>query len=301
VQYRVERVTLKPGTYRQIRGNDATALGLVAAAHRAGKQLFYVSYPITPASEILHELVKRKDFGVRVFQSEDEIAAMCAVVGAAFGGALAATATSGPGMDLKTEALGLAVMVELPCVIVNVQRGGPSTGLPTKSEQSDLLQALAGRHGECPVPVIAAQSPSDCFRTAYQAFQIAVKYMTPVIMLSDGYLANSAEPWRVPRVDELPEIPLRQDIDPETFRPYARDENLARPWAVPGMVGLAHRIGGLEKHDGTGAVSYDPLNHERMSETRAEKVARVVESIPDQAVFGEPNGDLLVVSWGKRG
>ncbi len=298
VHYRVQPAKTAPGTYRKIRGNEATALGLTAAAWKADRKLFYASYPITPASDILHELVKHKNFGVKVFQAEDEIAAMCAAIGGAYGGAFAATGTSGPGMDLKAEAMGLAVMVELPMVIINVQRGGPSTGLPTKTEQSDLLQALGGRHGECPIPIIAAQSPSDCFYAAFEAFQIAVKYMTPVIVLTDGYLANGSEPWRVPRVDDLPRIEVNNDIDPETFQPYARDGNLARPWALPGSKGLAHRIGGLEKENITGRVSYDPLNHETMVKLRAAKVAKVVESVPDQKLLGPDTGDLLVVSWG---
>ena len=298
VQYRVEPAPLEPGTYRKIRGSDATALGLIAAARQANKPLFYASYPITPASDILHLLARRKDFGVRVFQAEDEIAAMCSLIGAAFGGAFAATGTSGPGMALKAEGLGLAVSLELPCVVINVQRGGPSTGLPTKSEQADLLQALVGRNGECPVPVLAAQSPADCFWTAYEALQIATRYMTPVIMLSDGYLANSSEPWRVPKVEDLSAIQVSYATDPAGFQPYSRNEDLARPWAVPGTPGLAHRIGGLEKEDGTGAVSYDPLNHERMCGLREAKVDGVVKSIPDQQVFGDPQGDLLVVGWG---
>lgn len=298
VHYRVRPAPQPPGTYRKIRGNDATAYGLMAAAWQADKKLFFASYPITPASDILHELVKQKNFGVKVFQAEDEIAAMCAAIGAAYGGAFAATATSGPGLALKSEALGLAVMVELPVVIVNVQRGGPSTGLPTKTEQSDLLQALAGRHGECPLPVLAAQSPSDCFWAAFEAFRIAVKYMTPVVVLTDGYLANGSEPWRVPEVDALPRINVCHDFKPEGFQPYSRNEDLARPWALPGTPGLAHRIGGLEKEHITGKVSYDPENHERMTRLRAQKVAKVVESIPDQQVFGESSGELLVVSWG---
>jgi 2-oxoglutarate/2-oxoacid ferredoxin oxidoreductase subunit alpha len=298
VHYRVQPAKQAPGVYRKIRGNEAAALGLMAAAWRADQKLFYASYPITPASDILHELVKHKNFGVKVFQAEDEIAAMCAAIGGAYGGAFAATGTSGPGMALKTEALGLAIMLELPMVIVNVQRGGPSTGLPTKTEQSDLMQALNGRHGEAPLPIIAAQSPSDCFFAAFEAFQIAVKYMTPVIMLSDGYLGNGSEPWRVPDIDDLPKIAVNHDIKPEGFQPYMRNEHLARPWALPGTKGLAHRIGGLEKEDITGKVSYDPVNHEKMCHVRAEKVARVVESVPDQEVLGEPSGELLVVSWG---
>ena len=298
VHYRVQPAKQSPGTYRKIRGNEAVALGLMAAAWRAGQKLFYAGYPITPASDILHELVKHKNFGVKVFQAEDEIAAICAAIGGAYGGAFAATGTSGPGMALKTEALGLAVMVELPLVVVNVQRGGPSTGLPTKTEQSDLWQAFGGRHGEAPVPIIAPQSPSDCFYACLEAFQIAVKYMTPVIVLSDGYLGNGSEPWRVPNVEDLPMIPVNHDIQAEGFQPYARDENLGRPWALPGSKGLAHRIGGLEKENITGQVSYDPMNHEKMVHLRAEKIARVVESIPDQEVLGESAGELLVVSWG---
>lgn len=298
VHYRIQPAKTSPGIYRKIRGNEASALGLMAAAWQADKKLFYSSYPITPASDILHELVKHKNFGVKVFQAEDEIAAMCAVIGAAYGGAFASTGTSGPGMDLKSEAMGLAVMLELPMVIVNVQRGGPSTGLPTKTEQSDLLQAIGGRHGECPVPILAAQSPSDCFNACFEAFQIAVKYMTPVIVLTDGYLANGSEPWRVPNVDDLPRIEVKHAIDAEGFHAYARDENLARPWALPGTKGLAHRIGGLEKEDVTGKVSYDPVNHEVMVKLRAAKVAKVVDMIPDQKVLGPPSGDLLVVSWG---
>jgi len=297
-RYRVEKAKLAPGRYRKVGGNEAVALGMIAAAWQAGKPLFYASYPITPASDILHELSKHKNFGVRTFQAEDEIAAMCAVVGAAFGGSMAATGTSGPGMALKSEGMGLAVMLELPCVIVNVQRGGPSTGLPTKTEQADLDQALFGRHGECPMPVLAPLSPSDCFIAVLEAFQIAVKYMTPVLVLSDGYLANGAEPWAIPNAADLPKIPIAHWTDPQTFQPYARDANLARPWAIPGTAGLAHRIGGLEKDHLTGDVSYDPLNHERMCRLRAEKIDRVVESLPDQIVIGPDSGDLLAVSWG---
>ncbi|MBE7561305.1 2-oxoacid:acceptor oxidoreductase subunit alpha [bacterium] len=297
-QYRVEKAKLAPGVYRKVRGNEATALGMIAAAARAGKPLFYGSYPITPASDILHELSRHKNFDVKTFQAEDEIAAMCAAIGAAYGGAFAATGTSGPGMALKTEAIGLAVMLELPMVIVNVQRGGPSTGLPTKTEQADLLQAVWGRNGECPVAVIAAQSPPDCFMAAYEAFQIAVKYMTPVILLTDGYLGNGAEPWRIPNVEDLPPIEVRHATDPATFQPYLRDEKLARPWAIPGTPGLAHRIGGLEKKDVTGEVCYDPANHQLMCELRARKVAGIVESLPEQTVMGPDSGELLVVSWG---
>jgi 2-oxoglutarate ferredoxin oxidoreductase subunit alpha len=298
VRYRVKPAHLRPGLYRNLTGNQATALGLVAAAQLAGKPLFYGSYPITPASDILHELATYKSYDVRVFQAEDEIAAMCAVIGAAFAGAVAVTGTSGPGMALKQEAIGLGVMTELPCVIVNVQRGGPSTGLPTKTEQADLWQAILGRNGECPVPVIAAQSPADCFWTAIEATRVAIKYMTPVIMLSDGYLANGSEPWRIPDNGELPEITVRHATDPATFQPYARDENGARPWAIPGTPGLRHRIGGLEKSDITGSVSYDPENHQRMVSLRAQKIDRVVQDIPDAELFGPQSGELLVVSWG---
>lgn len=298
VRYKVRRAALAPGRYRNLTGNQATALGLVAAAKLAGKPLFYGSYPITPASDILHELALHKNFDVRVFQAEDEIAAMAAVIGAAYAGCIAATGTSGPGIALKQEAIGLAVMTELPCVIVNVQRGGPSTGLPTKPEQADLWQALLGRHGECPLPVLAASSPADCFGTAIEAVRIAVKYMTPVIMLSDGFLANSSEPWRIPQPAELAPIPISHPTDPAGFQPYQRDDNGARPWALPGAPGLQHRIGGLEKEHLTGNVSYDPANHERMVTLRARKVANVVRDIPDQDVFGQDRGRLLLVSWG---
>jgi len=297
-QYKVGRARLEPGLYRKVRGNEAMALGMIAAAHKAGKPLFYASYPITPASDILQELSKHKDFGVKTFQAEDEIAAMAAVIGAAYGGVLAATATSGPGMALKTEALGLACMLELPCVIINVQRGGPSTGLPTKTEQADLFQAVLGRNGEAPIPVLAAKSPSDCFATAYEAFRIAVRYMTPVILLSEGYTANSSEPWKVPNADDLPKIEIKYAEDPAGFQPYARNEDLARPWAIPGTPALAHRIGGLEKRDVTGDICYEPLNHQRMCELRAAKVDKIAESIPEQTVNGPERGKLLVVSWG---
>jgi len=297
-RYRIRPARLAPGTYRNLTGNQALALGLVTAARLAGKPLFYGSYPITPASEILHDLATYKHFDVRVFQAEDEIAAMAAVVGAAFAGAIAATGTSGPGMALKQEALSLGVMTELPMVVVNVQRGGPSTGLPTKTEQADLWQAVMGRHGECPLPVLAAQSPADCFWAAIEAVRIAVQYMTPVVLLSDGYLANSSEPWRVPGKSDLPTIEIVHATDPATFRPYARDAHGARPWAIPGTPGLEHRVGGLEKADVTGEVCYVPENHQRMTELRAQKVANVVQDVPDQAVFGAPEGELLVVSWG---
>ena len=298
VQYHVEPANLRPGRYRKIRGSEAAALGLIAAASKANRQLFYSSYPITPASDILHELARHQRIGVKVFQAEDEIAAMCSVIGAAYGGAFAATGTSGPGLDLKTEAIGLAVMLELPCVIIDVQRAGPSTGMPTKTEQTDLLQAYGGRHGECPVPIIAPQLPSDCFNAVYEAFQVAVKYMTPVLVLSDAYLGNGAEPWRVPNVEDLPPFDIRHDYPVEDFLPYSRNENLARPWALPGTPGLAHRIGGLEKEHLTGAVSYNAENHQRMVNLRAAKIANVVESIPEVEVFGDQSGELLVLSWG---
>lgn len=297
-RYRVRPAELPPGTYRNLTGNQATALGLIAAARLAKKPLFYGSYPITPASEILHELARHKNFDVRVFQAEDEIAAITAVIGAAYAGSISVTGTSGPGVALKQEGIGLAVMTELPCVIIDVQRGGPSTGLPTKTEQADLWQAVIGRNGECPLPVVAAQSPADCFQTAIECVRIAVKYMTPVIMLSDGYLAQGSEPWRIPEVATLPPIEITHASDPETFQPYLRDENGARPWAIPGTPGLQHRIGGLEKEDVTGNVCYTPDNHQRMTDLRAAKVENVVRDIPDQEVFGSERGDLLLVSWG---
>ena len=297
-RYRIKPAELRPGTYRNMTGNQATALGLITAAQLAGKPLFYGSYPITPASEILHELAMHKNFDVRVFQAEDEIAAMASVVGAAFGGALATTGTSGPGMALKQEAIGLGVMTELPMVIVNVQRGGPSTGLPTKTEQADLWQAILGRNGECPIPVVAAQSPADCFWAAIEATRVAVKYMTPTILLTDGYLANGSEPWRVPETRELQEIKVTHATDPATFQAYSRDENGARPWAIPGTPGLQHRIGGLEKEDGSGNVCYVPANHQRMTDARANKVAKVGQDVPDQEVYGDEKGELLLASWG---
>lgn len=300
-QYQVAKAKMPAGMYRKVTGNEAVALGMAAAGTLADKELFYGSYPITPASEILHNLSDMKNFRVVTFQAEDEICAMGATVGAAYGGALAATGTSGPGMALKTEAIGLAVMTELPMVIVNVQRGGPSTGLPTKTEQADLFQAVFGRNGECPVPVIAAASPSDCFDATIEAFRIAVKYMTPVILLSDGYLANGAEPWIVPDFDKLAKIVIKHPSKPadgETFRPYKRDEVGARPWAVPGTPGLEHRIGGLEKADVTGAVSYDPANHEKMINLRAQKVAGVKPAGAPYLWTGPQKGKLLMVSWG---
>ncbi|MDX9845421.1 MAG: 2-oxoacid:acceptor oxidoreductase subunit alpha [Tenuifilaceae bacterium] len=288
------------GTYRNINGNTATAWGLIAAAEKAKLPLFCGSYPITPATEILIELAKRKDLGVKTLQVEDEIAGICTAIGAAYAGNFAVTTTSGPGLSLKSEAIGLAVMTELPLVIVNVQRGGPSTGLPTKTEQSDLVQALYGRNGECPVVVVAASSPSNCFEWAFNASKIALEHMTPVILLTDGYIANGAEPWLIPNMKDYPEIhpPLVPD-GTQNYLPYERDaERLARRWAIPGQVGLEHRVGGLEKDFLKGTVSHDPMNHQRMVDIRAEKVARVQDFIPEQEVYGEQEGDLLVVSWG---
>jgi 2-oxoglutarate ferredoxin oxidoreductase subunit alpha len=299
--YQVDRAKLPPGTYRNMTGNQALAWGLMTAAKLSDKELFYGSYPITPASDVLHELSRFKNFGVRTFQAEDEIAALTAVIGASFGGAMAVTSSSGPGVALKGEALGLAIMLELPLILVNIQRGGPSTGLPTKTEQADLFQAIFGRNGESPLPVIAASSPADCFDVAQEAWRIAVRYMTPVILLSDGYIANGAEPWRIPRLDQLEKIRITHPGprgNGEPFLPYARDERLARPWAIPGTKGLMHRIGGLEKQDITGNVSYDPENHQHMVNVRAQKVANVARDIPPQQVVGPQTGDLLVLSWG---
>ena len=299
VSYEIPPAKLPPGIYRNLSGNTALALGFVAAAQKAGLPLFQGSYPITPASDILHELSMYKEFGVMTFQAEDEIAAMTSTIGAAYGGALALTTTSGPGMALKMEAIGLAIAVELPIVICNIQRGGPSTGLPTKTEQADLFQALFGRNSEAPVPVLAPATPGDCFWVALEACRIALKYMVPVIVLSDGYLANGAEPWRIPEISELPEIPIRFRTDPEGFLPYERDPStLSRPWAVPGTPGLEHRVGGLEKQDGSGNVNYEPLNHERMVHLRAAKVEAVVQDVPDVVPAGDPEGDLLIVGWG---
>jgi 2-oxoglutarate ferredoxin oxidoreductase subunit alpha len=299
VTYEVPPAKLAPGVYRNLSGNTALALGFVAAAQKAGLPLFQGSYPITPASDILHELSMLKEFGVVTFQAEDEIAAITSAIGAAYGGHLAITTTSGPGMALKTEAIGLATMVELPLVVVDIQRGGPSTGLPTKTEQADLLQALFGRNSEAPVPVLAPSSPGDCFWIALEASRIAIKYMVPVIVLSDGYLANGAEPWRIPEVADLPEMTVRFRTDPAGFRPYEREPfTLARPWALPGTPGLEHRVGGLEKQDVTGNISYDPLNHERMVHLRAQKVEAVAADVPHAAPAGDPDGDLLIVGWG---
>ena len=298
-KYYIDEADLEPGTYRRISGNEALAMGCLAASELSNTPLFYGSYPITPASDILHELSKLRHFGVRTFQAEDEIAAMGAAIGAAYGGALALTGTSGPGLALKSEAIGLAVMTELPVVIINVQRGGPSTGLPTKTEQADLLQAMYGRNGECPLVVLAPRSPGDCFAIAVEAFRIAVKYMTPVIILSDGYIANGSEPWRVPEAEELQPIPVVYHSDTENFLPYGRDEiSLSRPWVIPGTPGLEHQIGGIEKEDGSGEISYDSLNHERMVGLREQKIRGIARDIPALEVFGPERGDLLVLGWG---
>lgn len=299
ISYEIPPAQLTPGTYRNLSGNQALAIGFVTAAQKAGLKLFLGSYPITPASDILHELSKYKNFGVLTFQAEDEIAAVTSSIGAAYSGALAITTTSGPGMALKTEAIGLAVMTELPIVICDIQRGGPSTGLPTKTEQADLLQAMFGRNSEAPIPVLAASTPGDCFWVALEASRIALKYMVPVIILSDGYLANGAEPWRIPTAEEIPPIPVKFETNPEGFLPYKRDpQTLARPWAIPGTPGLEHRIGGIEKQENTGNVNYEPLNHEKMVRIRAAKVEAIRQDIPNVMPVGDPEGDLLLVSWG---
>ena len=301
-RYSVDKAKMPSGKYRNIMGNQALSMGLIAAAHQANLPLYLGSYPITPASDILHDLSRHKNFGVRTFQAEDEIAAITSAIGAAFGGSLGVTTTSGPGMALKAEAMGLAVMLEIPLIIINVQRAGPSTGMPTKTEQADLLQALYGRNGECPMPVIAAKSPSDCFNAIFEAVRIAVQHMTPVIFLSDGYIANGSEPWRYPTTASLPKIDVKFAEAPtndQKFMPYARDEKLARPWAVPGTKGLEHRIGGLEKQNITGNISYDPLNHEEMTHLREEKVERIANYIPEQTIdSGETKGKVLVLGWG---
>lgn len=301
-RYHIKPAYLPPGTYRKITGNEATALGMVTAARKANKPLFYGSYPITPASDILHNLANLKQFDVRTFQAEDEIAAMGSTIGAAFGGAFAATGTSGPGLALKSEAINLAIVLELPMVIVNVQRGGPSTGLPTKTEQSDLLQAMFGRNGESPLPILAPASPSDAFDITIEAFRLAVRASTPVMILSDGYLANSAEPWKIPDPDDIPPIVIEHPTESNTdngFLPYKRDpETLGRRWALPGTPGLEHRIGGLAKQPETGNVSYQPAENEQMVYERAEKVARLANVIPPQEVVGPPEGDLIVIGWG---
>jgi 2-oxoglutarate ferredoxin oxidoreductase subunit alpha len=298
--YQVPAAKLEPGTYKNVMGNQALAWGLIAASKLSGKELFLGSYPITPASDILHELSKHKNFGVRTFQAEDEIAAVCSAVGAAFGGSMAVTTSSGPGIALKGEGMGLGLILELPMIVIDVQRGGPSTGLPTKTEQSDLMMIMYGRNGESPLPVIAAQSPSDCFNVAIEAWHVATRYMTPVVILSDGYFANGAEPWKIPDVGSLPEIkvthPTAVNSD-DGYLPYKRDENLARPWALPGTPDLMHRVGGLEKQDGTGNVSYDPDNHQHMVETRAKKVELVADFIDELELEGSSKG-TLVISWG---
>jgi 2-oxoglutarate ferredoxin oxidoreductase subunit alpha len=300
-RYEVPASKLAPGTYRNVTGNFATALGFAVVAKTTGRQVFLGSYPITPATEILQEMSYYKEHGVVTFQAEDEIAGVGSAIGASFAGALAVTTTSGPGLALKTEMIGLAVIAELPLVVVNVQRGGPSTGMPTKTEQADLLMALFGRHGEAPLPVLAAQSPADCFWSAIEAMKIAVKWMTPVILLTDGYLANGSEPFRIPDPSDLPKVEPRYATEPNdsgAFMPYQRDDKLVRPWAIPGTPGLEHRIGGLEKDSLSGMVSYDGMNHERMVRTRAQKIRNVVEDVPDVEPFGAKAGDLCLVSWG---
>jgi 2-oxoglutarate ferredoxin oxidoreductase subunit alpha len=298
--YKVVPANIDKGTYRNIAGNTATAWGMIAAAEKAKLPLFCGSYPITPATEILQELSLRKDLGVKTFQAEDEIAGICTAIGASFAGNLAVTTTSGPGLALKTEAAGLAVMTELPLVIVNVQRGGPSTGLPTKTEQSDLLQALHGRNGEAPLVVIASSTPSNCFDYAFESCKIALEHMTPVILLTDGFLANGSEPWKLPDMDKLPEITVPfADPNDKDYKPYARQEaRHNRTWAIPGTPGLQHRIGGLEKMDLTGTVSYVPKNHEIMTEHREKKISKVAEFIPEQGIFGDEDAELLVIGWG---
>ena len=302
-RYRVEKAKMIPGTYRSIMGNQALSMGLIAASEKSGLSIFLGTYPITPASDILHELSKHKAFGIRTFQAEDEIAGISAAIGASYGGSIGITTTSGPGMALKTEAMGLAVMLEIPLVIINIQRGGPSTGLPTKTEQSDLLQAYYGRNGECPMPIIASSTPSDCFDAAYEAVRIAVQHMTPVILLSDGYIANGAEPWKFPVAADLQpiQVSFKTTLDEgETkFMPYKRDEKLVRPWAVPGTAGFEHRIGGIEKQDVTGNVSYDPENHQHMVNTRQAKVDKIADYIPLQQLDSGPEtGKVLVLGWG---
>lgn len=299
VQYEIKAAPIEPGLYRKITGNEATALGLIAASKLSGKSIFYGSYPITPASDILQELSRCKNFRIKTFQAEDEIAAVTAALGASFAGHLGVTGTSGPGFALKTEAINLAVMVELPLLVLDIQRGGPSTGLPTKTEQADLLQAFGGRNSESPIAIVAPATPGDCFYMVLEAIRIATTYMTPVIFLSDGYLASSSEPWKVPKVSELPKLQIHHWKEAEGFFPYLRDpKTLGRPWVIPGTPGLEHRIGGLEKADVTGNVSYDPENHQKMVELRAKKIAGIAETIPDVGLFGEEEGKLLVVGWG---
>jgi len=302
-RYKVEKSKMEPGTYRSIMGNQALSMGLIAASQKSGLPLFLGSYPITPASDILHELSKYKNFGIKTFQAEDEIAGITAAIGASYGGSIGLTTTSGPGMALKTEAIGLATMLEIPLLIINIQRGGPSTGLPTKTEQSDLMQAYYGRNGEAPIPVLAASTPSDCFFMAFEAVKIALRHMTPVILLSDGYIANGAEPWKFPAAADLPAIEVKFKTSltegEEKFLPYKRDEKLARPWAIPGTAGLEHRIGGIEKQHETGNVSYDPENHEFMVKMRQAKVDKIADYIPLQTIdSGAANGKVLVLGWG---
>ena len=302
-KYDIKPAPMVPGTYRGITGNTALAYGLIAASVKSGIPIFYGSYPITPASDILHELARLKNFGVITFQAEDEIAAISASIGASYGGSLGVTASSGPGIDLKSEAMGLAMMLELPLVIIDVQRAGPSTGMPTKTEQADLLLAMFGRHGEAPIPVIAAMSPADCFNAIYEAARIAVEWMTPVICLSDGYLANSTEPWKFPVSADLkpidPNYAVGNESTDKKYLPYVRDENLVRKWALPGIKGLENRIGGIEKEDPTGNISYDPLNHQKMVQTRAKKVANIADFIPNQTLdAGKESGKLLILGWG---
>jgi 2-oxoglutarate/2-oxoacid ferredoxin oxidoreductase subunit alpha len=302
-RYSVKKAKMPAGNYRNIKGNQALAYGLIAAAQKSGLQLFLGSYPITPASDVLHELSRHKNFGIKTFQAEDEIAAISSAIGASYGGSLGVTTTSGPGMALKSEAMGLAVMLEIPLLICDIQRGGPSTGLPTKTEQSDLLQAYYGRNGESPMPVIAASTPSDCFYAVYEAVRIAIQHMTPVIFLSDGYIANGSEPWKYPESKDLPEIKVnfKKELNEneETFQPYLRDEKLVRAWAVPGFVGLEHRVGGLEKQNITGNVSYDPENHQLMVKIRQEKIDIIAEYIPEQEIDnGAEKGRVLVIGWG---
>jgi 2-oxoglutarate/2-oxoacid ferredoxin oxidoreductase subunit alpha len=313
VQYRVAKAKIAPGTYRKITGNEALAMGLVAASELSGTQLVFSGYPITPASDILHQLADMKNFSVKTLQAEDEIAGIGAAIGAAYGGAIGVTATSGPGICLKSEAIGLAVMTELPLVVIDVQRGGPSTGLPTKTEQADLLQAMFGRNGECPVAIIAPKSPGDCFDMAFEAVRIATQFMVPTFLLSDGYIANGAEPWAIPDVNKLPKITIQHPTQPNStdgkhhengsgeagkFLPYKRNPMLVRPWAIPGTPGLEHRIGGIEKQDVTGNVNYDAANHEHMVWTRAQKVANIAQTIPDLKIEGDADGDLLMIGWG---
>ncbi len=303
-KYTVEKAKMEPGVYRSIMGNPAVAMGLIAASQKSGLPLFLGSYPITPASDILHDLSKYKNFGVKTYQAEDEIAAVTSAIGASYGGSLGVTTSSGPGIALKAEAMGLAVMLEIPLLVINIQRGGPSTGLPTKTEQSDLMQAYYGRNGECPMPIISASTPSDCFEAVYEAARISVQHMTPVMFLSDGYIANGAEPWKFPKSEDLPEIKVNfasvANVNDEgKFMPYQRDEKLARPWAIPGTAGLEHRVGGLEKQDVTGNISYDSDNHQHMVKTRQEKVDRIANYIPEQKLdSGADKGKVLVLGWG---